>query len=82
MDYQTLEDWKNAQPFEPFRVVMTDGKWFDIQHPNLLWPGRSTVLVGLQDPGEQPGVFNRYVSVAMLHVVRVEPLAPTVNVNP
>jgi hypothetical protein len=82
MDFQTLEDWKNANPFQPFRIVMTDGRMFEIKHPNLLWPGRSTVLVGIQDQGEQPGVFNHYVSVAMLHVVRIEPLTHSASVNP
>lgn len=75
MDYQTIEDWRRGNPFQPFRVVMTDGRAFDIAHPNLIWPGRNTVLIGIQDPAEPPGVFGQYISAAILHVVRVEPLS-------
>ena len=82
MDYQTIEDWKNSDPFQPFRLVMTDGRAFDIRHPNLIWPGRATVLVGIQDPTAPPGVFGQYVSVAMIHVVRIEPLTPPVSSGP
>jgi hypothetical protein len=77
MNYQTVADWKNANPFHPFRLVMTDGRWLDVLHPGLVWPGTATVLVGIQDPAEPVGVFGSYVSVATLHIVRVEPLAPT-----
>ncbi|MBY0513914.1 MAG: hypothetical protein K2P78_08390 [Gemmataceae bacterium] len=82
MDYQTIKDRRKANPFQPFRVVMTDGKGFDIHHPNLIWPGRSTVLVGIQDPSEPAGVFGHYVGVAMLHVVQIEPLSPPVAAAP
>lgn len=81
MDYQTVEDRKNARPFEPFRLVMTDGKWFDIHHPNLIWPGSAIILVGKQDPSEPSGVFKNYISVAMFHVVRVEPLVPAESLS-
>lgn len=81
MDYQTIEDWRRANPYQPFRVVMTDGREFDITHPNLIWPGRSTVLIGIQDPQEPLGVFGHYISAAMIHVVRIEPITTGAN-NP
>jgi hypothetical protein len=79
VDYQTIEDWRQANPYQPFRVVMTDGRHFDISHPNLIWPGRATVLIGIQDPNEPAGVFGHYISAAMIHVVRIEPLAHATN---
>lgn len=82
MDYQTVDDWKTANPFEPFRVVMTDGRSYEIRHPNLVWPGKATLLVGIQEPQEPEGVFGRYVSVAMLHVVRIEPLTAAATATP
>jgi hypothetical protein len=75
MDYQTIEGWRMAFPFEPFRVVLADGREFAIPHPNLIWPGRSTVVIGVQDLHGAPGVFGHYISAAMIHIVRLEPIA-------
>jgi hypothetical protein len=75
MDPQTVQEWMQANPYQPFRVVMTDGRTFDITDPRLIMPGRSTLLIGIQDPNEPAGVFGRFISTAMIHIVRIEPLA-------
>ena len=36
---EDLRDLLRKQPFEPFRLVMTDGVGLDIRHPDLLWSG-------------------------------------------
>ena len=66
------------QPFEPFRLVMTDGIHYDIRHPDLLWVGKRTAYVGLTG---QPGqtLFERSVRVDLLHVTRIEPIDSPVN---
>jgi hypothetical protein len=74
MDYQTLREWIDAKPFEPFRLVMTDGRAFEITHPNLIWPARNNVLVGMPDNPDEPEVPARHCTVAMIHIVRIEPL--------
>jgi len=61
------------KPFEPFRLVMTDGATFEIPHPDLLMVGRRTATVGLTgDPGQT--YYERTVKVDLLHVIRIEPL--------
>lgn len=61
------------QPFEPFRLVMTDGEGYDIFHPDLLLVGKRTATVGLTgDPGQV--FYERTVKVDLLHIVRLEPL--------
>jgi len=59
--------------FEPFRLVMTDGEYYDIRHPDLLWVGQRVAYVGLTG---QPGqtLFERSARVDLLHIVRLEPL--------
>lgn len=74
MDYQTLREWIDAEPFTPFRLVMTDGREFAIHHPNMLWPARTNVLVGIPGNSAEPDIPDRHATVAMLHIVRVEPL--------
>lgn len=70
---QELRDTLRQQPFEPFRLVLSDGHSYDIRHPDLLWVGLSTAYVGLTG---QPGqtFFERSVKVDLNHVVRVVPL--------
>jgi hypothetical protein len=80
MNYRELRGWIDAEPFVAFRIVMTDGRAFEIKSPNMLWPGRETALVGLPDNPSEPDVPAAHVSVSLLHIIRVEPLGPTATV--
>ena len=73
MTPEELRDNLQQQPFEPFRLVMSDGEGYDIRHPDLLWVGLRTAYVGLTG---QPGqtLFERAVKVDLLHIVRTVPL--------
>ncbi|HZT83121.1 MAG TPA: hypothetical protein VFA26_23030 [Gemmataceae bacterium] len=70
---EELRDLLKQKPFEPFRIVMTDGASFEIHHPDLLWVGQRSAMVGLTG---QPGqtFYERAVRVDLLHVIRVEPI--------
>ncbi len=73
---EELRDILRQQPFQPFRLVMTDGTGFEIRHPDLLWVGRRSAQVGLTgDPGQT--FYERAVRIDLLHVIRVEPLEST-----
>jgi hypothetical protein len=73
MTPEELRDELRQQPFQPFRLVMSDGEGYDIRHPDLLWIGKRTAYVGLTG---QPGqtFFERAVKVDLLHVIRIVPL--------
>ena len=77
-----LRESLQEQPFQPFRIVLTDGVGYDVRHPDLLWVGQRSAYVGLTG---QPGqtFFDRAVKVDLLHVIRIEPLespsSPTKN---
>jgi hypothetical protein len=71
---EELRDTLRQQPFEPFRIVLTDGAAYDIRHPDLLWVGKRTAMVGLTGD-ESADLYERSVKVDLLHVVRLEPLA-------
>src|SRR5438046_1853050 len=73
MSPEELRDTLRQQPFEPFRLVLTDGEGYDVRHPDLLWIGKRTAYVGLTG---QPGqtFFERAVKVDLLHVIRTVPL--------
>jgi hypothetical protein len=73
MTAEELRDAQKRQPFEPFRLVMTDDVGYDIPHPDLLLVGRRTATVGLTG---QPGktFYERTVKIDLMHVIRLEPL--------
>jgi len=70
---EELRDVLKRHPFRPFRLVMTDGIGFEVRHPDLLWVGQRSAMVGLTG---QPGqtFYERSVQVDLLHVIRIEPL--------
>jgi hypothetical protein len=73
MSPDELRDTLRQLPFEAFRLVMTDGAGYDIRHPDLLWVGARSAMVGLTG---QPGqtFYERAVKVELAHIVRLEPI--------
>jgi hypothetical protein len=70
---EELRDAIRQQPFEPFRLVLTDGVGHDVRHPDLLWVGKRTAMVGLTgEPGQT--FYERSVKVDLFHISRLEPL--------
>jgi len=63
----------DKRPFEPFRICMTDGRSYDVTHPDLCMPSRHTVYVGVPDPRLRRTVV-RMDQCAYVHIVRFEPL--------
>jgi hypothetical protein len=70
---EDIRDTLKQQPFQPFRLVMTDGTGFDVRHPDLLLIGQRSAMVGLTgSPGQT--FYERAIRVDLLHVIRLEPL--------
>jgi len=61
------------QPFEPFRLVMTDGVSYEVRHPDLLLVGKRTALVGLVGDAAQE-YFEQTIKVDLLQIIRLEPI--------
>jgi len=62
------------QPFRPFRLTLTDGRTYDISHPELAMVGRSTVAIGIPEKDESQPVYDHLAAVSLLHILQVEPL--------
>ncbi len=72
---QDLECELHKEPFEPFRIVTTTGKNYDItvrDRPMVL-VGKRTVIIGFRVPETDP-YFDRYEVVALVYIVRLEPI--------
>ena len=70
---EDVKEHLDTRPFEPFRIVMTDGKTYDVTHPDLCIISRSTLYVGHANP-RKPGVAAGVDHCALVHIVRFEPL--------
>ncbi len=72
---QDLESELKKRPFQPFRIVTTSGKSYDITEKDvpLLLVAKRTVIIGLRVPETDP-YFDRYEVVSLVHIVRLEPI--------
>jgi hypothetical protein len=75
MRAEELKELLNVRPFVPLRIHMTDGRTFDIHHPDNIIVLRGRVDIGVgTDPS---GVVDRVEHCSLLHIVRVEELPAT-----
>jgi hypothetical protein len=68
-----IRDFLHKQPFQPFRLTLTDGRTYEVRRPELAMVGRSTVTVGVPAPGDPRPVYNRLMTASLLHIMQVEP---------
>jgi hypothetical protein len=47
MRQEDVREFLRRQPFRPFRMTLTDGRSYDVMHPELALLGRNVVIVGL-----------------------------------
>ncbi len=64
------------QPFQPFRMNLTDGRTYDISHPELAMVGRSSLAIGQMRPQEAEPIYDRMVTVSLLQIMQIEPIVP------
>ena len=65
-----------TQPFRPFRLVLGDGKTYEIRHPELVIVDDLTLVVGVPRLSIMQPVQG-YHLVALTHVNRLEPMPVT-----
>jgi hypothetical protein len=73
---QDILEHLRVQPFRPIRVTLTDGRTYDVVHPELAMVGHSTVAIGLPRPNAREPVYDRLLTVSLLHIMQIEPIAP------
>lgn len=71
---EEVNGWLKREPFVPFRMVLSNGRTFEVRHPEMVMVGRTWVVVGdLVLAGDFP-LPESYVTVALVHVNLIEPL--------
>ena len=62
-------------PFQPFQIHMSDGRTFDVLHPDQAVVTRGFVFLG-QPPeaGENGGWYETTIKLSILHITGLRPL--------
>lgn len=83
MPPEALAGALRQQPFAPFRIHLDDGTTYEIRHPELVIVGRrGAAVVGITATDEAPLMVDRFETVAIFHITRLEPIdAATVQGN-
>jgi hypothetical protein len=71
----SAEEIRNLQkqaPFRPFRLHMSDGRVFNIRHPEQFMVLRDKIVLGLPETAE---ILERTENLSMLHITSVEEAA-------
>ena len=71
LNYKEILVLLERVPFAPFRIVLTDGKTYDIRHPDFIWvlPTRLEIATPMRKGGR---AIERTDHVSLLHIVRLE----------
>jgi hypothetical protein len=72
MNREDLREYLEREPFQPFRLHLSSGAFFDIRQPQLAYVSRSTLTVGQSVETDQ----QRFVVIALVHIVWLEILLP------
>jgi hypothetical protein len=74
---EDIRDFVQRRPFRPFRITLTDGRTYEVHHPELAMVGRSAVTVGIPRPSDPEPVYDRLVTISLLQIMEVEALGTT-----
>ena len=69
-----------ARPFQPFRISLSDGKEYEVRHPETAIVSRSTVFLGIPGREGLDGPVERVVHCSLLHITQVELIDGTASI--
>lgn len=74
MDTKELVTAVRRRPFIPFRLTLTEGSAYEVSHPEFCMVGVRSAIIGLAPVDEAEQLFERSVTIDLLHIVKLEPL--------
>jgi hypothetical protein len=70
-----FDAWLDQRPFRAFRIVMSDGKTYEVRHPDQVMPTFSAVVLPYPSPAPGGPPAGEFITLSLFHVIRLEPLA-------
>ena len=75
MSSQDVRELVQRRPFQALRFTLTDGRTYEVRHPDLIMVGLTSIIIGIPPANQPDGVYERAVHVSLLHIMQIEPLA-------
>ncbi len=72
MRAEEIRNHLRRQPFQPFRLYLSNGLFYDVRHPELMNVGRRDVIIALEI-GEDD-IPERFAYCDPVHVTNIEPI--------
>ena len=76
MALRSFVPYMTAEPFRPFRIMMTSGQHYDIYHPEMIMVGKASTRVYM---ATKPDENERWHDLSMLLIESLEPLEAAVG---
>jgi hypothetical protein len=73
VDPETILEQLRIRPFQPFRIYMSDGSYYDVRHPEWMLVTRRRINIAVNL--DHRGLGREVVTCAPIHVTRIEPIA-------
>ena len=59
-------------PFQPIRIYVSDGSFYDVRHPEVAAVSRAEVVIGLRVGDDR--LPERFAYCDPVHITRIEPI--------
>ena len=69
---EDIRDLNRRQPFQPYRIHITGGKTYEINHPDQVLVLRSRLIIGV---GGDDNIPDGSEHISLIHIVRIEDLS-------
>ena len=76
MTAEDLIELLEERPFTPLRLRLTDGRSYEIRHPEMAIVTPSIVAIGLTQ-GDGTRLAQRITHCSVAHIVEAEPVEPS-----
>ena len=67
MNTETIREWLNRRPFEPFLLALSNGETYQVKHPENVIVLKTRLIVGYPET-------DLVTHISLLHVNSVKPL--------
>ncbi len=72
-----IREMLRKQPFQPFRMHVSNGQSYDVKHPELELVTRGTIVVSKPVAGSEEPIGEGFHHVSVLHINNIELLPIT-----
>lgn len=74
MDARHLHEAVRTQPFQPFTIHLSNGRSYEVKHPEQIIITPRVCYVGVGGHGE--GIYQDVAVLSNIHINAVEPIKP------